>query len=264
MAEVLSAWTERGGTASKRVSGGCGTRCSFSVYSERVGRFGVPGTFGGLACTPEYLLPIGKSVHPNLMLRLLFASTCLTTFLAASPITVEYTLNMGAGGSNKTDITSVAVFQASGSNLHLSFIPSIAGVATSVVSVAAPFEPSFSLLIGVSEPADATGRRHLIAFVSQEFSDTYTDIKFSEAFEGYGERAFGPRLIAAAAGDATEQEWLKTFYTTQGYKAAFATGSVPVAGEFTVFTPIEVVPEPSTYALAGFAVVALAAYKRKA
>ena len=197
------------------------------------------------------------------MIRFLSSLAFVLTLASASPVTVDYTLNMGPGGSNKTNVTSIAVFQSNGSQLDLSFIPSIAGVGTSVVSVAAPFTPSFSLLIGISEPEDSSGRRHLIGFVSQSFADAYTGVKFSSAFTGYGERAFGAPLIAAANGDTTQQEWLKTFYTSQGYKAAFATGTEPVTGEFTAFTPVAGVPEPATFALAGASLLALLAKRFK-
>ncbi len=183
-----------------------------------------------------------------------------TTF--ASPITIDYTLNMGPGGSNKTDVTSIAVFQSNGSQLDLSFIPSIPGIGTSVVSVNAPFTPTFSLLIGISEPADSTGRRHLIAFVNDTFLDTYAGLRFSGIFVGYGERAFAAPLISAAAGNVDDQNWLKTFYTTQGYKAAFASNTVPVGVEFTPPTAL-IIPEPATYSLAGVALLAFAAARRK-
>ena len=201
-------------------------------------------------------------LHFDLMIRLYSSFVFIVSLASASPITVDYTLNMGPGGSNKTDVTSIAVFQSNGSQLDLSFIPSIAGFGTTLISVASPFTPTFSLLIGISEPAGPSGRRHLIGFVSQSFANDFTGIKFSEAFLGYGERAFSAPLLAASSGDTTQQEWLRTFYTSQGYKAAFTTGSVPLAGEFTTFTPL-VVPEPATFSLAGFTLLALFAARRK-
>jgi hypothetical protein len=196
----------------------------------------------------------------HLMIRLLSVIAFIGTLASASPISIDYTLNMGGGGSNKTDVTSIAVFQSNGSQLDLSFVPSIPGTGSTLLSVLSPFQPSFSLIIGISEPADSTGRRHLIAFISESAATNNSGRRFSEIYAGYGERAFQPRLIAAAAGDATEQEWLKTFYTNAGYVSAFATGSVPVAVEYTLQTTI---PEPATYSMAGLAILALVAARRK-
>ena len=196
------------------------------------------------------------------MFRVLSALTFIVTIASASPITIDYTLNMGPGGSNKTDVTSIAVFQSNGSQLDLSFIPSIPGIGTSVVSVNAPFTPTFSLFIGISEPADSTGRRHLIAFVNDTFLSTYSGQRFNQIFVGYGERAFYAPLSSAAAGNVDDQNWLKTFYTTQGYKAAFASNTVPVGVQFSIPVGI-IVPEPATYSLAGVALLTLVAARRK-
>jgi hypothetical protein len=193
------------------------------------------------------------------MNRLIVVFSLATALAFAAPITTDYTLNMGDGGTNKTNVTSLVIFEQAGSLLHLDFIAGIPGIGTTTISHQSPFLPSLSLILGISEPSDLSGRRHIIAFVSNSFAETFSGVRFSQVFTGYRESLFGGHLLAAFAGDETERQWLRTFYTSTGYQAAFATGTVPVAGEFTPFTPI---PEPATLSFAGLSLLALAAARK--
>lgn len=193
----------------------------------------------------------------------LLPSTLLFSFVSiahAGPVLVDYTLNLGAGTLNGNNVTSVMILERSGDLVNLDFPHTISGSGVFVLSHAAPFVPTSSLIIGLDLPSTTGGddKTHLVFFTNNAFALGANGVLFSAAFPHTRHNDFINRLLQAEAGDATQTAWITDFFLTgDGSNAAFATGTQSTAIEFT--GGVVLVPEPQSLGFVGLGLALLAA-----
>jgi hypothetical protein len=183
-----------------------------------------------------------------------FAST-------ASATSISYTVDVGAGTLNGNNITSVAILESGGGQTSLSWLGSAlnaVGATTFTHDVA--FTPASTLIVGL-DLAGGGNSTHLVFFTNNAFAQQSAGVLFSTVFPNTRHSLFINHLLAAEAGDATEEAWLLAFFGGDGAPAAFASGGPSTGIEFSPGTVMT--PEPSSVVLLGLGLAAAEVVRRR-
>ena len=169
-------------------------------------------------------------------IRLLSLSALLCVVSPASGVMVSYTANLSTSKGNP--VTDLLILESDGIHpVQASIYPSdVPGRGTAVISHEAAFQPTKSLLIGVTEGMDVDGsdKTQLVMFLDPGFAAAHAGSPFSSVFPGTRHSETIAHLTAAVAGDATELAWFTdTFFSGPAAGAAFDSGGAFVVAEFT-------------------------------
>lgn len=169
--------------------------------------------------------------------------------LAAAPagaVTVSYTATLSTSKGNP--VTNLLILESDGVHpVQATVYPAdVPGRGTAVISHDAPYQPSTSLLIGLTEGVDVDGtdKTELVMFLDRDFAAAHAGIPFSSVFPGTRHSETITRLLAADSGDAAELAWFTdTFFPGPAAGAVFASN-----GPFTVaeFTSLKTIGENAT------------------
>jgi hypothetical protein len=158
----------------------------------------------------------------------------------AGAVMVSYPANLSTSKGNP--VTHVLILESDGVQpVQATVHPDIPGRGTTIVSHDAPFVPTRSLVIGLTEGTDIDGadKTQLVMFLDPAFAAANVDVPFSSVFPGARHSETITRLLAAWSGDAAELAWFTdTFFSGPAAGAAFATGGPFVVAEFTNLTMI--------------------------
>lgn len=169
-----------------------------------------------------------------LLSLLLLTPISLVARRDAVAVPVTYTANLNTSAGNP--VTDIMILESDGTQTFLDYSFTLPGLGTSALSHDAPFLPTESLVIGLTEGVD---QQQIIMFVNNDFAEANVDVRFSEAFPNTHHSELIGRLTAAEAGDADELAWLTdTFFPGDGALASFATGGSFTVAEFTSLTVI--------------------------
>jgi len=177
---------------------------------------------------------------------------------AAAPsraVTVSYTATLSTSKGNP--VTNLLILESDGvHSVQATVYPSdIPGRGTTVISHEALYQPSTSLLIGLTEGVDVDGsdKTELVMFLDRAFAAANAGIPFSSIFPGTRHSETIASLLAAESGDAAALTWFTdTFFPGPAAGAAFASD-----GPFAVaeFTSLKIIGENATavdWMLTGF------------
>ena len=169
-------------------------------------------------------------------IRMLSLSALLCGVSPASGVMVSYTANLSTSKGNP--VTHLLILESDGIHPVQAFIyPSdVPGRGTAVISHEAAFQPTKSLLIGVTEGVDVDGsdKTQLVMFLDPGFAAAHAGSPFSSVFPGARHSDTIAHLTAAVAGDATELAWFTdTFFSGPAAGAAFDSRGPFVVAEFT-------------------------------
>jgi hypothetical protein len=169
-------------------------------------------------------------------IRLLSLSALLLFVAPARAVMVSYTANLSTSKGNP--VTHLLILESDGIHPVQAFIyPSdVPGRGTAVISHEAAFQPTKSLLIGVTEGVDVDGsdKTQLVMFLDPGFAAAHAGSPFSSVFPGARHSDTIAHLTAAVAGDATELAWFTdTFFSGPAAGAAFDSRGPFVVAEFT-------------------------------
>jgi hypothetical protein len=169
-------------------------------------------------------------------IRMLSLSALLLFVAPARAVMVSYTANLSTSKGNP--VTHLLILESDGIHPVQAFIyPSdVPGRGTAVISHEAAFQPTKSLLIGVTEGVDVDGsdKTQLVMFLDPGFAAAHAGSPFSSVFPGARHSDTIAHLTAAVAGDATELAWFTdTFFSGPAAGAAFDSRGPFVVAEFT-------------------------------
>ncbi len=154
--------------------------------------------------------------------------------VGAVPVSYTATLNTSKGNP----VTDLLILESDGIHpVQASVYPSaVPGRGTTVISHEAQYQPSTSLLIGLTDGVDVDGseKTQLVMFLDRGFAGARAGVPFSSVFPGTRHSETITRLLAAESGDATALAWFTdTFFTGPAAGAAFATNGPFAVAEFT-------------------------------
>jgi hypothetical protein len=171
----------------------------------------------------------------------------LATGSTARAEMVTYLANLSTSKGNP--VTDVLILETDGIHpVHASVYPhDLPGNGTVLVRHDAPFAPTQSLLIGLTEGMDDDGsdKTQIVMFLEDDFAAANAGVPYSSVFPGARHSETIARLLAAVAGDTTELAWFTdTFFYGPAAGAAFRTG-----GSFTVaeFTGLDTIGNSATF-----------------
>jgi hypothetical protein len=149
---------------------------------------------------------------------------------------VTYLANLNTSKGNP--VTDILILETDGTHpVHASVYPfDLPGNGTVFIRHDAPFAPTRSLLIGLTEGMDDDGsdKTQLVMFLDDNFAAANAGVLFSSVFPGARHSETIAKLLAAVAGDATQQAWFTDiFFHGPAAGAAFATGGSFTIAEFT-------------------------------
>jgi hypothetical protein len=152
--------------------------------------------------------------------------------------TVSYTANLHTSKGNP--VTDILILETDGTQVHATiYLSDLPGQGTSTISHDAPFAPTKSLIIGLTEGKDVDGndKTQIIMFLDSGFAAANVSVPFSSVFSGARHSETIANLLAAVAGDATQLAWFTdTFFPGPAAGAAFATHGPFTVAEFTALT----------------------------
>jgi len=186
----------------------------------------------------------------------LFLLAALVTFAApARGVVVTYAANLSTSKGNP--VTHLLILETDGVGPVEAFIypADVPGRGTAVISHDAQFQPTKSLLIGLTEGMDADGndKTQLVMFLDPAFAAANNEIPFSMVFPGARHSETITRLMAAVAGDAAELAWFTdVFFSGPAAGAAFDTGGAFVVAEFTSLSMIGQNATAGNWTITGF------------
>jgi len=167
----------------------------------------------------------------------LVAFAALLVFVApARGVMVSYTASLSTSKGNP--VTHLLILETDGVHPVQGFIyPSdVPGRGTTVIRHEADFQPTKSLLIGVTEGVDVDGtdKTQLVMFLDPAFAAAHAGSPFSSVFPGTRHSETIAALTAAVAGDATQLAWFTdTFFSGPAAGAPFDSSGAFVVAEFT-------------------------------
>jgi hypothetical protein len=177
-------------------------------------------------------------VKTSIGIRALSIATLLLLASLARGETVSYTANLHTSKGNP--VTDILILETDGIQVHASIYPSeLPGTGISAISHDVPFEPTKSLVIGLTEGKDVDGndKTQIIMFLDSGFAAAHVGVPFSSVFSGARHSETIASLLAAVAGDATQLAWFTdTFFPGPAAGAAFATHGPFTVAEFTSLT----------------------------
>jgi hypothetical protein len=159
---------------------------------------------------------------------LLAVVVTLASIESARAVDVSYPINLIPGTSNGQDVTDIMILEQSVlGDLHIDYPFSVSSSGYSLLSHDVPFEPTSSLIVGLTEGAEKT---QIVMLTGDAFAASAAGKPFSQSFSTTRHSELIDHLTLAEAGDQAELDWFtNTFWPTDGVNAAFATG-----GSFTV------------------------------
>jgi len=180
-------------------------------------------------------------VKPTIRVCGISAVAVLAFVRIAGAVPVSYSANLSTSKGNP--VTDVLIIEADGAApARATVYPTqLPGTGTAIISHDAPFAPTKSLIIGLTEGLDEFGadKTQIVMFLDVNFAAANAGVLFSSVFPGVRHSETIARLRAAVAGDAVELAWFTdTFFTGSAAAAAFATGGAFTVAEFTGLTII--------------------------
>src|SRR5512143_2194097 len=171
--------------------------------------------------------------------KTLVLSMFVTLFAAAAPahgVMVSYTATLSTSKGNP--VTNLLILESDGVHpVQATVYPSdVPGHGTTVISHDAPYQPTTSLLIGLTEGVDVDGsdKTQIVMFLDPAFAAAHAGVPFSSVFPGTRHSDTIARLLAAESGDAAQLAWFTdTFFPGPAADAAFASGGAFAVAEFT-------------------------------
>lgn len=187
--------------------------------------------------------------------RLLSFAALVVCAVPARGVTVSYTANLSTSKGNP--LTHLLILETDGVHPVEAFIyPSeVPGHGTAVISHDAPFQPSKSLLIGVTEGRDVDGsdKTQLVMLLDPSFAAAHEGSPFSSVFPGARHSDTITKLIAAVAGDGAQLTWFTdTFFSGPAAGAPFDTRGAFVVAEFTSLKTIGQNATAGNWMITGF------------
>jgi hypothetical protein len=175
-------------------------------------------------------------VEVTVGIRLLSIAALLLFAAPARSVMVSYSANLSTSKGNP--VTHLLILETDGVNpVQAAVYPSdVPGRGLAVISHDAPFLPTKSLLIGLTEGMDVDGsdKTQIVMFLDPAFAAANAGSPFSTVFPGARHNDTITRLMAAVAGDAAQLEWFTdTFFPGPAAGAAFDSDGAFAVGEFT-------------------------------
>jgi hypothetical protein len=181
----------------------------------------------------------------------------------AAATSISYTVNVGAGTLNGSNVTSVAILEAGGGQTSLSFLGStLNAIGATTITHDVAFAPTSTLIVGLDLANDVGEINHIVMFVNDEWAHNSEGIKFSVVFPHTRHSEFITKLLAAEANDPVQQAWLRdVFFGGDGAAAAFASDGASMGVEFT--GTVLLTPEPGSIVLLGLGLAAAEVTRRR-
>jgi hypothetical protein len=173
----------------------------------------------------------------------------------ARAVMVSYAANFSTSKGNP--VTHLLIIETDGVHpVEASVYPlEVAGRGTALIVHDAPFQPTRSLLIGLTEgrDVDGTDKTQLVMLLDPAFAAARVGVPFSGVFPGARHNETISRLMAAVAGDAEQLAWFTdTFFSGPAAGAPFESTGVFVVAEFTVLKVIGQNATAGNWMITGF------------
>jgi hypothetical protein len=154
----------------------------------------------------------------------------------ARAVMVTYTATLATSKGNP--VTHVLILESDGVHpVQASVYPSeIAGHGTVFIRHDAPFQPTRSIVIGITEgvsDVDGSDKTQIVMFLDPQFVAANEGVPFSSVFPGARHNETITRLLAAAGDDAELAWFTDTFFDGPAAGAAFASGGAFTVAEFS-------------------------------
>ena len=168
--------------------------------------------------------------------RIIALLALLGIAVPAQAVMVTYTANLSTSKGNP--VTDLLILESDGVHpVQASVYPAgVPGRGTAVIRHDAPYQPSRSLIVGLTDGLDENGadKVQIVMFLDPAFAAAHAGIPFSSVFPGAKHSDTIARLTAAVAGDATQLAWFTdTFFPGPAAGAAFDTTGAFAVAEFT-------------------------------
>ena len=178
-------------------------------------------------------------MHTPVASKTLVLSMFVTLFAAAAPahgVMVSYTATLSTSKGNP--VTNLLILESDGVHpVQATVYPSdVPGHGTTVISHDALYQPTTSLLIGLTAGIDVDGsdKTQIVMFLDPAFAAAHAGVPFSSVFPGTRHSDTIARLLAAESGDAAQLTWFTdTFFPGPAAGAPFASGGAFAVAEFT-------------------------------
>jgi hypothetical protein len=178
-------------------------------------------------------------MHTPAASKALAFSMLLALLAAAAPargVMVSYTATLSTSKGNP--VTNLLILESDGVHpVQATVYPSdVPGHGTTVISHEAPYQPTSSLLIGLTAGVDVDGsdKTQIVMFLDPAFAAANAGVPFSSVFPGARHSDTIAHLLAAESGNAAELAWFTdTFFPGPAAGAAFASGGAFAVAEFT-------------------------------
>ena len=176
---------------------------------------------------------------PRFNPRALALAAVLGALALAAPahaVMVSYTATLSTSKGNP--VTHLLILESDGVHpVQATVYPSdVPGNGTTLISHDASYQPTRSLLIGLTEGVDVDGsdKTQIVMFLDPAFAAANAGVPFSSVFPGTRHSDTIARLLAAESGDPAQLAWFTdTFFPGPAAAAAFASDGAFAVAEFT-------------------------------